>query len=1151
MKIMIGLLVLVHVVIVATFALAEGQENLGFTPVKFHKGLVKDTVMGGVEFKQDISSSLSEEDLKNAIVTSFAAITIDVRQYPELNKPATLTFKNVCFKNPVAFHNGEKDSSVNVKLVGLCEYEVDVEHWSEWTLHEDTFDGTHNGTTARNNGTAINLEKLGEAKLIYGFNTETNNVTDLSTNSNHGDANSPESHSSCEFGSTCLLWDNKDRIIVNGINENLNTSGKNNITFSFFAKIDDVTDFDEDWLFRSGDSLSPISISTYNSRLYIYYRNSSEDSVTTWFSLPHTTDDTWYHYGGKIDLETGVVTGFQEGSAIAEWVVNSNDYFSGDNDLLQFMNRPGYESTDGSMQCFKYWNGILKSNFSIESENSSMSCSRGMMDPPTAIWKFENYSRIQDDIAIRLDYSGDNDLDEAGTEVDQEIGDCKHGRSGCYTFPGKSNEQYFDAESEITVSNYPTVCAWVRNDEKTNDETYRIYDDCYTTGAGYTGVALGTYVLGSGTRGITYRVSNGAAGSSDVTYLNPYGLDYGNNEWHHVCMAYNGTHVSTYLDGSYIESDSQPYGVLGQSTYKPRIGERIGSSFQPMNGSIQCVQYWNKTLSDAEITQVNNSVFCDETLHTPLHTWKLEPNTAHMPSFYRPLSAYGDGSYWFDGEHGYVEAEDDDTLDFGTGDFALSAWIYPTNENPSSSQFFIAKGSAGVTGYSMSIDSLNRFRCGIQGSGGSNQNSGTTTITVNAWNHLVCVYDRDGEIIQYINGTNVENHSYLAGNDASVSSGWDFLVGAFSSTQLYYEGYMDEVQAINRTLSQAEVTDIYSTGRHFIYVPSGDYTQVFNTSDYAEPYETNVWYNLTLNGTSDYTSLQARGFNHTGGICSTPSGSYTTTTKNGNVITLDNPQLGDCMELVFTLSGDENYTDSISSFNMTSYKRVKPEAFYLNISPSPAYTNSTLLGNATYILNDTEDATELFMQYAWVVNGDAAFEENISGLQNGSVTQSVLNSDNFSKGDIVYFSVRAWNDAVFSNVNTSEIITIANSNFSVLSRNPSANNVTLRSDAVVNFSFVLDDVDNDVEINWSVNGVYITTSNSYEFDSGDYDIIDNTLTAVLSDGENQVTETWDVTLLDNYSGVEMVLPIIITLVVFGVLLIGGGSWLLTSKGVKI
>lgn len=154
-------------------------------------------------------------------------------------------------------------------------------------------------------------------------------------------------------------------------------------------------------------------------------------------------------------------------------------------------------------------------------------------------------------------------------------------------------------------------------------------------------------------------------------------------------------------------------------------------------------------------------------------------------------------------------------LDFGTGDFTLSAWFYLPSL-PGAWKSIISKGASGnVVGYGMEISNKNLITCSIRAAGGSNQRVGGSSPKAGAWHYAVCVFDRDSKVFVYLDGKEVTSAS-ITGNAGSVDNAFAFRIGAHSgngsSATQKFSGQIDEVRVFNNNLTAEEVQKNYAEG---------------------------------------------------------------------------------------------------------------------------------------------------------------------------------------------------------------------------------------------------------------------------------------------------------------------------------------------------
>lgn len=137
-------------------------------------------------------------------------------------------------------------------------------------------------------------------------------------------------------------------------------------------------------------------------------------------------------------------------------------------------------------------------------------------------------------------------------------------------------------------------------------------------------------------------------------------------------------------------------------------------------------------------------------------------------------SKWGGSSVYFDGSGDWVNTEATSALEFGSGNFTIETWIYPTDTARRS----IYHGSSGAD-WSIGID-ITGQKIGIwASSNGTNWNLinadpggngvGTITVPTNAWSHIAFV--RNGTTWQsYVNGVRDRNLTGISGSIVDRSS---------------------------------------------------------------------------------------------------------------------------------------------------------------------------------------------------------------------------------------------------------------------------------------------------------------------------------------------------------------------------------------------
>ena len=160
-------------------------------------------------------------------------------------------------------------------------------------------------------------------------------------------------------------------------------------------------------------------------------------------------------------------------------------------------------------------------------------------------------------------------------------------------------------------------------------------------------------------------------------------------------------------------------------------------------------------------------------------------------------------AYEFDGVDGYVEVGDDDSLDFGTGDFTVCNWFKYNTAN-------------GQQVWSKRIELKEDMEMQIAG----NQLIITTSygeskdwITVGnifegVW-YYSCVVRDNGNVSSYVDG-DYKNSTF---NEDNVSTSSDFYIGKDGVADLeFFNGSIDQVAIWDKALTPLEISEIYREG---------------------------------------------------------------------------------------------------------------------------------------------------------------------------------------------------------------------------------------------------------------------------------------------------------------------------------------------------
>ena len=153
----------------------------------------------------------------------------------------------------------------------------------------------------------------------------------------------------------------------------------------------------------------------------------------------------------------------------------------------------------------------------------------------------------------------------------------------------------FDGTAYLTTSSLPafsgtdmSLCGWFRN----------------------TGEDTEDYIIGSGSSDLSVyvvRVEGDVKFSASESYsellAGGSGADDGN--WHFFAITRSATQKKVWLDGTYATESGDYAGMASPVPFT--IGANWDGSYLKMNGEVDAVGLWDRTISDAEVAQLYNA----------------------------------------------------------------------------------------------------------------------------------------------------------------------------------------------------------------------------------------------------------------------------------------------------------------------------------------------------------------------------------------------------------------------------------------------------------------------------------------------------------------------------------------------------------------
>ncbi|MCP4182590.1 MAG: LamG domain-containing protein [Hyphomicrobiales bacterium] len=186
-----------------------------------------------------------------------------------------------------------------------------------------------------------------------------------------------------------------------------------------------------------------------------------------------------------------------------------------------------------------------------------------------------------------------------------------------------------------------------------------------------------------------------------------------------------------------------------------------------------------------------------------------------------------DGALSFNGSTDYVEAPDDPSLDVGTGDFSIDAWIKTSQTD----------GIAAIIDKREAVCSCDTGMClggteigyhfflyyghlSLQlaaGSGGLTNYISNTSVADGSWHLVAVTVDRDQTdgIKFFVDGIMVESFNPTAYSGMSLDNLSPLTIGSrspFLCSGSWFNGLIDEVELFGTALDQSDIMSIYNAG---------------------------------------------------------------------------------------------------------------------------------------------------------------------------------------------------------------------------------------------------------------------------------------------------------------------------------------------------
>ncbi len=221
------------------------------------------------------------------------------------------------------------------------------------------------------------------------------------------------------------------------------------------------------------------------------------------------------------------------------------------------------------------------------------------------------------------------------------------------------------------------------------------------------------------------------------------------------------------------------------------------------------VDYNDANCQGAWLFEDNNDPESDSSQNTNTAAYQGDPTWSNAG----PAAAYSNGYYILDQVvDSFDVADTDSSLDI-SGDFSLVAWIYPVSYGDISFGRIFDKEVPGTSGYSWYINNNSRtdgMTLNMSDGSQSGIQADQSIITTGIWQHVAVVFDDTANTATfYVNGVAKGSPAAIRNPTANAVNA---TIGDRNDNARQFDGRMDEMAFFDRTLSEAEVNDLFDNG---------------------------------------------------------------------------------------------------------------------------------------------------------------------------------------------------------------------------------------------------------------------------------------------------------------------------------------------------
>jgi hypothetical protein len=275
------------------------------------------------------------------------------------------------------------------------------------------------------------------------------------------------------------------------------------------------------------------------------------------------------------------------------------------------------------------------------------------------------------------------------------------------------------------------------------------------------------------------------------------------NQWNHIAMVSNGSTMSLYLNGTRVatasassinDGSSNPLYVGSQYGVNRDISGYLASGRVVKGSAVYDPSQSTLTVPTAPLTAITNTQLLLNFTNAGIidSTAKNDLQTVGNAQISTAQSKFGGASMYFDGTGDYLQNRLTDLTNFGTGDFTMECWIYPTASG-SLRTIVDTRGTDINAAYGWFLSASDKLDFLYKGSSPFRLTS-SGSVSTNTWTH-VAVCRASGTLRLFING-NIDGSATVTDSlngAAGTRIGGGYADGS-GNPGFYLTGYIDDLR---------------------------------------------------------------------------------------------------------------------------------------------------------------------------------------------------------------------------------------------------------------------------------------------------------------------------------------------------------------------